>query len=800
MSSSTRTLHFPSQKISRAKKTEKWAKECIEAGEDLAIFRNTGIRESYRNKLINYNLANDILDTTDIEQICNPLGLKNANFPATMQNYPIANPKIDLLIGEERKRKFDWHVRVVNDDAITDKENEKKSQIFQFIQQKVAAKELDEEQTKQELGKLNKYLNYEWQDMHERTASMILTYMYKTLNLKDAFSRGFEDALISGEEIYCSEIIGGEPVLRRVNPLNLHTIRSGESPWVQDSDIIVEDGYYAPGQVKDMFYDWLTDRQMKLIDQGTASDDSDEFITIGEKEQSIVIDGIVEGFDNTTKPYGEYYDTEGNIRVTRVLWRSMKKVGKLTYYDEQGQQQEVIVSEEYKINKDLGESIKWLWVGEWWEGTRLGKDIYTKIQARPVQFRSMTNLSKCGSGYVGLAYNINSSKAKSLMDRMKPYQYLYNIFMYRTELAFAKAKGRIATLDLAQVPDGWELDKWMYYAEVNGWAVKDSFKEVRKGAAQGKLAGQMATSADTINLELGNYIQQHIMMLQFIEAQLGKISGVSDQRQGQIENRELVGNVERSVTQSSHITEKWFSLHSNVKVKALEILLETAKHAWKGEKDKRVQYVLDDMSTSMLKLQGEEFNSCDYGIVVTDGSADAELLASMKQLAHAGIQNDKLNFSQLMDIYLTPSMSSMRRKLENAEQEKEKQMQEQQAQQQKMQQEQLQAQSQENQAAREFEINKINLEYEHKKEIELLKIQGKEGEKSVDLDRDGIPDQIEVARLQAEDSIKREEIASKERLEQEKLEHDSKEAEKDRQNKLELERIKIRNRPKAVVK
>ena len=60
MSSSTRTLHFPSQKISRAKKTEKWAKECIEAGEDLAIFRNTGIRESYRNKLVNHNLANDI--------------------------------------------------------------------------------------------------------------------------------------------------------------------------------------------------------------------------------------------------------------------------------------------------------------------------------------------------------------------------------------------------------------------------------------------------------------------------------------------------------------------------------------------------------------------------------------------------------------------------------------------------------------------------------------------------------------------------------------------------------------------
>ena len=112
------SLQFPSQKLSRTKKTQKWAEDCIKAGEDLAIFRYSGIRESYRNKLTNYNLANDILDTADIESVCNPMGIKEATFPAKMQNYPIANPKIDLLVGEERKRKFDWKVRVINDDAI----------------------------------------------------------------------------------------------------------------------------------------------------------------------------------------------------------------------------------------------------------------------------------------------------------------------------------------------------------------------------------------------------------------------------------------------------------------------------------------------------------------------------------------------------------------------------------------------------------------------------------------------------------------------------------------------------------
>ena len=124
------SLQFPSQKLSRSKKTQKWAEECIKAAEDLAIFRYSGIRESYRNKLINYNLANDVLDTSDIETVCNPMGIKDATFPAKMQNYPIANPKIDLLIGEEYKRRFDWRVMVINPDAISEKEQDQRKRML----------------------------------------------------------------------------------------------------------------------------------------------------------------------------------------------------------------------------------------------------------------------------------------------------------------------------------------------------------------------------------------------------------------------------------------------------------------------------------------------------------------------------------------------------------------------------------------------------------------------------------------------------------------------------------------------
>jgi hypothetical protein len=255
---------------------------------------------------------------------------------------------------------------------------------------------------------------------------------------------------------------------------------------------------------------------------------------------------------------------------------------------------------------------------------------------------------------------------------------------------------------------------------------------------------------------MGGYIQQHIMMLQYLETQVGEIAGVSRQRQGQVENRELVGNVERAVTQSAHITERWFSIHDNVKLRALTMLLDTAKHAWRKEK-KVLQYITDDLSTVMFEVDGEEFASDQYGLFVSNTRGDHELLSSLKQLAHAGIQNDKISFSQLMDIYTSDSISSIRRKIESAELEKEQQRQKEQQQAQEMQQQQQQAQQQAQQQQIEaatqdredkqaHEIEKTILDNDTKIEVALINAESKAMDR--DANNNGIRDDIDMQKLQ----------------------------------------------------
>ncbi|KKM01903.1 hypothetical protein LCGC14_1789780 [marine sediment metagenome] len=685
-----RTSHFPYQKKSTAKKGKSFAIDCIEASIDMSYNGDSNLVQSKRDMIVNYNLRADILDEKDIEQAVNPWGIKGATFPAKMQNYPIANPKIDLLIGEEFKRRFDWRVMIVNADAISQKEEDQKDLMKQLIMSAIEDENYDEEKLAEEIQKLEKWSKFEAQDLRERRATQYLTYLWKEQDLKIKFNRGFEDALVAGMEVYNIDIVGGEPVVRKVDPLSLTVIRTGASYKIEDADIIIEDTYQPIRWVIDNYYDHLTSTQIDAIEKGYISggQKSTDMIfypdvhrpptnpvgSVGDLSGTYGKDWNFAVFD--TDDFGTQniaaYSDAGEVRVVRVVWVSMRKVGEKSWYDEDGELQKELVDENYKMNKELGEKIDWFWINEWWEGTRIAEDIYVKWGPRPIQFRSMGNKSQGGSGYIGTLYNTNTSQSRSLMDRMKPYQYLYNVFMYRTELAFAKSKGKISVMDMSRIPEGWDMDKWMYYAEIMGWAIEDPFKESNKGSSQGKLAGQMNQNSKVIDLEMGSYIQQHVMMLDFIKRELGEIAGVNAQRQGQIENRETVGGIERAVSQSSHITEKWFMMHDNTKMRVLTALLETAKYAWRNKSHEKLQYISDEMSSVITEIDGQMFNEADYGIMISNSTNDAELIQAMKQLAQAGLQNDKINFSGLMDIYLSDSMSSMRRKIEQYEEDAEK--------------------------------------------------------------------------------------------------------------------------------
>ena len=527
------------------------------------------------------------------------------------------------------------------------------------------------------------------------------------------------DAMTVAEELYQCDIIGGEPTLIKLNPLKVSVFKSGYSNKIEDADLIIIEDYLSPGQIIDDYYDVLTPSDVKKLDNESDKNKNytDEMDNIdgryGFVDRAIVGDGIFEGDMEAAESnflFGESltdslpYDNLGNVRVLKVYWKSFRKVKKVKSFDiETGEEIYNIYNEDYVINKDLGEEEEILYINQAWEGTKIGKDIYVNIRPRVVQYNTLSNPSRCHFGIVGSIYNNNEGKPFSFVDRMKQYNYLYDVIHDRLNKLIARNWGKIINLDLAKVPAGWSIDKWLYFAKTSGIAVTDSFKEGNVGAATGKLAGGLNNNTTgVIDAELGNTIQAQIALLEFIKMEMADVTGVTKQREGQISNRETVGGVERATLQSSHITEWLFAVHEDVKKRVLECFIETAKIALQGS-SKKFNYILSDNSQRIMDIDGDTFAESDYGLVVDTSKGSQELSQKLESLAQAALQNQSIRFSTMMKLFNSSSLAEKQRLVEKDEKEMQEMAQQNQQQQMQMQQQQAEMAMQQKQAEMELE-------------------------------------------------------------------------------------------------
>lgn len=678
-------INLPPQQLPFSKKNKAWRKRHLDWADSKTFFNYSPVRKSVIHKKINYDLLNGKLHMSDMEVVLNPEGIKAEFIPDRIQHYPIMNSKLNVLRGEEAKRVFDYRVVITNPNAISEIENNKKDELFRRLQTLVADTSKSEEEFNQELEKMNYYYTYEWQDLREIRSNALLNHYVKEYNIPLLFNNGFMDAMAIGEEIYQCDIVGGEPIIERVNPLKIRVFKSGYSNKIEDADIIIIEDYWSPGKVIDTYYDVLSKKDMEYIEHipdhvSQASIDSMDNIDerfgfvnnnmVGEEMSSngFYFDPFnlfSDSISNSLLPY----DLAGNLRVLRMYWKSRRKIKKVKSYDlDTGEEIYNFYPETYIINEDLGEEEQIFYVNEAWEGTKIGTDIYVNMRPRVIQYNRLSNPSKCHFGIIGSIYNLNESRPFSLVDMMKQYNYLYDAIHDRLNKLMAKNWGKILRLDLARVPKGWDIEKWIYYAKANGLAVEDSFKEGNIGAATGKLAGALNNaSSGVIDAEFGNSIQQQINLLEFIKLEMSEVAGITRQREGQVSNRETVGGVERATLQSSHITEWLFVIHDDVKKRALECFLETAKIAFKG-RSKKFSYILSDGSERIADIDGDEFAEADYGLVVDNSRGAQELDQKLDMLAQAALQNQTLSFSTIMKLYNSSSLAEKQRLVERDEQ------------------------------------------------------------------------------------------------------------------------------------
>lgn len=804
---------LPIQRKSIKEKGEEWKKQCVNYFERLAFTTFKGKRTTNSAKLINYDLFNGKFNVNDLEYVCNPIGVNADQFPATLQHYDIMSPALMLLMGEETKRPDNTIVVSEGVDSVNRKTKQLKDKITQSLTQSLMGQidpsTIDPNNPPQPPEEIIKYEKYTPSDLIESKANKMLKVLKKRLVAREVFKKGWKDVLLVGEEIYWTGIVNGEPMMRRCNPPDISVFLDSNSDFVDEAIAVCEVRMMSVASIIEEFGDDLTPAQIDTLERLAKNYYAQTFPATSE----INLMRSTAEFAPLATTSSINNPVYGNIRVVRVEWMSLKKLGTLSYTDEFGQPQMMDIDESFNLTqfkevyKDA--KVEWFWVNEPWEGTKIGRDMFVNIQPKPNQRRRLDNPYYSKLGYTGLIYNSTNSVSVSLLDRMKPYQYLYNILMYRLELAFASDQGKVMLMDLAQMPrtEGIDTTKWLYYLKAMKIAFINSAEEAQKGSRIGQTSQFQAFKE--IDLSLANTIQQYINSLEYIKQQLAFLSGISPQRLGAIAERESVGGVERSVNQSALITEYWFDMHNEVKRRTYQALIEVAKIAYK--EGTAFQYVLDDMGIEMLHINELELEDSEFAVFMSNATKDQQAIETVKQLFQTALQADKVALSDIVDILKNDSLADISHLLKDSEAKaREAQAQ---AQQQEQQIKQAEIAFEHNIKQTELDLERerldredINkeLDRENKIQLETIKALGLvEGmSKSPDMNQNLIPDVLEQSKIALEQtkhinelSHKQNELAHKKDIENKKINLEKEKiASNERIEQLKIKQDKINNK------
>lgn len=743
---------FPRQKLPLSKKGKKWQEDCVNYIIGEGNVTSGGNSTSYYGELQTYyNLYNSIFDEKDFKSITNPFKVEDG-FPATPHDFNIIRPKVDLLIGEETKRPLNFRVIRTSQEATSEMQEKEKQMILQYIEAAITARMSPEEaqQFQQQLQsgeimppeQIAKYMDKDYKDIVENTAYHSLTYLREKLDLDNEFIKGWKDGLISGREIYYVGVLNAEPYAERVNPICFSYDKSPDLDFIEDGSWCCRKMRMPITEVYDRYYDKLEEKDLDRLEEMIGS-------TPGRNlgDRSPVDMGIqLRIYDNPI------FEGSGKslVNVWHCCWKSFKKIFYVTTTDDAGQPQINIVDETYQpVGNEV--SVEPDWIIEVWEGYRAGSDLYFGIQPIEYQHVSIDNPNSQKLPYCGAIYSNTNSKPRSLVSILKPLQYMYIVLWYRLELAIARDKGKVVNMDITQIPKSMNISpaKWMHYLSSVGVNFINPYEEGWNipGREGGKPAQFNQITA--LDLTMSNVIAEYIQLMDKIEELAGTISGITQQREGAVSSSEMVGNVERSVVQSSHITEPLFWVHNQCKRRVLNMLLNTAKGAWEETGKQKLQYIFDNGERAFLDIT-PKFYYEDMDVFVSDTSKDLENIQKLQQLIQPAMQNGA-SLLEAAEILTNDNFNIIKQKLKDM-QTRQEQIQQQQQEAEAQQQQQLQQMQNESKQQElmlqeaQMDLQRYQIDQDNQTKIAVAQINAYRGTEELDQDQNGIPDPIELGK------------------------------------------------------
>lgn len=636
---------IPPQRIPESQKTKEWHKKTAKAYLELSNLTG-GIRYNDLQRL--YEYYNGTINDEDYKYALYPGNskLSRKGFPSRIRNYPLIKPTVDLLLGEKRKRPFNYTVIATNSDAESIKETKKKELLKQNVE-KIFLRELQRsgldvgvdpnEQIPLPVDVERRFMAT-YKDMRAMIGQQALDYIVRHQRVKEKLAKAWFHFLVSGEVYTHKYVQNGETHYEIINPLDVDYDKNPDDEFVEDGDYALIRKHAHASTIIDKHYDELTPEEIDRL------------------ENPRHVSGSPFTVYNTRPSASEYSQQSERNRLIEwviVYWKSRKKIGFLDYLSEEtGEWETRIVDADYKPAK--GESIVWEWVNEIRQTEIIDGDICVNYGPVYNSRSSLNNPSTAKLPINGRKYSAINAPNISIVSLGIPYQINFNVYKYRLELAIAKSKDLIPMFDINMIPKKWGIEKFMYHLEGSGIAWIDYNKEGVKLSP---------THQNVLDLTIKT-IESYIALLESIRYEWDQVSGVTQQRKGQVGQYDSVTGTQQSIMQSSHITEDLFAKFEELEERDLTGLLDISKEAWIT--GKTAAYILTDGSVEFLQIDGPEYSACEFGTFVSSSSKEWEKIQNARLFGQAMIQNGTPG-SAILELWDSDNFAHIKAQIKQAE-------------------------------------------------------------------------------------------------------------------------------------
>ena len=439
MGSITQPLQF----LPKSEKDQEWAAWNLDWLEWNGLKQ---IRYNARRLMKNYKLAKGIIDKSDyiIEEdneyrdIVETL-TKEDNSALELKFYPIIPNVINVLVAEFAKRSTKLTYRAVDEFSYNEMMEQKRAAVEEVLladakmkivsalmQQGLdpASEEFQQEISNDKLKTLpeiESFFKKDYRSMVEQWATHQHKVDVERFKIDELEERAFRDSLITDREFWHMRMMEDDYEVELWNPVLSFYHKSPDARYLSQANWVGKTDMFTVADVIDRYGYLMTEEQLEALEAiypirsagyniGGQQNDGSYYDATKTHEwntnlpslayrqyTSMVSGSVLEGGDVISQilSEGEDYNVAGTaylLRVSTAYWKSQRKVGHLTKVADNGEVTTEIVTEDYKItdkpmydtrlfknktkdNLIFGEHIDWIWINEVWGGVKIGPNI-----------------------------------------------------------------------------------------------------------------------------------------------------------------------------------------------------------------------------------------------------------------------------------------------------------------------------------------------------------------------------------------------------------------------------------------